>query len=296
MEDLFLKSENFENRLNLSNFQNVEKSINEKELNRIHESEDFEAFEKSEINDFIKEVEIETGYPIKKGAFNDTEEVKNYIKKGVDFLSSLKKANVRNSNGDLREVFILRKSVKDEFKKAQENDLQKSMYGEDLVDVELESDVQRNSMSSLIYGSNSIKFTKSGRQIMEKIAEIGRELTSDFNKVEEAIDKQLEKCPKMPKEKCEMFDVKNCPYKVFGFKMMFFENNPSNVGLSNQSEDSSDCCNSEEEAMECRKYNELVGTWCNLKSEKQNVELYRNNLDVNINYDLTANQMRSLNF
>lgn len=279
MENLFLTADAFEGRLNMNVFSNFEKSINENDLQKSFPSDKFALLEKSDIDAFIRNVYEQTGGDIKKGGFNDTKEVSNLIKKAKGQLQSLKPVRVKDVNDQIRTVYVLEKANEDQLKKGQETNLEKGKVS-----------------SALYYGDAGITFTKKGADIIDRIGHIKRDIQDDQRSIEKDIDECLEHLTTTPTQECKSYETNlKCPYKVFPWSMTYFEAS-SNAVSGIESSETYERCNSKEEADMNNKYNDLVYRWKENAEELQTIKMYEENLDSNINYELSARQMISLGF
>lgn len=276
MNKLFATSEDFEGRLNMSIFTDFEKSMSESELKKSYPEDKFVILEKSDVDKFMNTVQAQTGGEIIKGGFNDTSKVKDVLSKAIAQLKSLKHVKVLE-NEVHRTVYVLEKANKDVLSKAKGNDLQKGRVTE-----------------AFGYYGGSINFTKKGKDIIDKVTILEDDLSDEMIVLEIDIANSYENLTCTPTQETYCGDTEKCPHKVFPWAMTYFESQNNN--MMNDNGGSYERCNSVEEAKQNQEYNDKVHRWAECKREKDLVRMYKNNLESNKNYELTAQQMIALGF
>jgi hypothetical protein len=281
MENLFLDSNKFSHRLNMSGFTNIEKSYSTQEFNSAFPEDKFVILEKAGIDNFVKNVAEATGGEIIKGGFNDTAEVNSILEKAKSDMQKLDRVFINDGPGMERYVFVMEKSK-------QVEELQKGEDGEAL---------EKSHMDAFEW-SDKIVFKKSGKDIKAQFALAKVLETSENSKLAEDIEEALEHLTMSPTEKPNLWGNRESvvvPYKVFNWNQTYYNTGNSMHDVS-ESEESCRACNTPEEAEENRKYNELVDKWINSCAELKMIDLYANHLDDKKEYELTARQMLALKF
>lgn len=283
MGNLTLTVENFEGRLNLSGFTNIEKGYTSAEFNQNFTSDKFRVFEESSVKEFIANINKAVGGQITKGGFNDTPAINELIEKAKSDLSSLRQVRINDGEGKIRNVYV--GVVVDEVNKGVENDLEKSHV-----------------TNAFAYGSNSFTFKKKGSDIKSKIAECRTEIAAE----NEVIEGKIEECEKNftchPTEKPYMYGARErvkSAYKVFNWNQTYYSNQDNGMNaVSAEGSGGVDCqpCATPEEADNNREYNNLVDKWIDNCAEICTLEMYENNIDDSTNYELTPDQMLALKF
>lgn len=289
--NLTLTVENFEGRLNLSGFTNIEKGYTSKEFNQTFSSNKFRVFEESNVKEFINNINKAVGGEITKGGFNDTPEMTALIEKAKNDLGGLSKIRINDGPGTIRNVYV--QEVVDEVTKSEDGDIEKSEK-EDLEKSHIES--------AFSYGSNSFKFKKKGTEIKAKIGEVKTEIVAENVVLEKEIEDCMEDFISQPTEKPYTYGarerVKN-PYKVFNWNQTYFNSGDNRMGATTcEGSEGEDCqsCSSQEEASNNQKYNGNVNKWIDNCAEICTLEMYEDNIEDNTNYELTPDQMLALKF
>lgn len=268
MTKQFLTSEDFDGKLNLSGFTNIEKGLSMKEFQKKYPSEAYLVFEKSAIDSYIKNVQKTVGGDIVKGGFNDTDEINGIIEKAKTQISNMEKVKVADGIGGFKHVFVLQKSHVTE---------------------------------AFSYGQNAFKFSKTGKDIIMKVMEEKSRIEKENIGIEKMISECQEHFVTMPTEKPYLYGVKErvkVPYKLFNWNQTYYSNQSGEGKMSTCGESGVDCqpCNSQEEADNNSKYNELVRNWIDNCAEIITLELYEKNIEENKTYELTPDQMLALKF
>lgn len=277
-----LTVENFEGRLNLSGFTNIEKGYSSEEFNRTFTADKFRVFQEANVQQFIQNINKAVGGEITKGGFNDTEETKAIIEKAKSDLGTLRKVRI-NDNGVMSHVYV--QEIVDEVNKAEDGDLEKSHVTD-----------------AFAYGSNKITFKKKGKEIKEKMAAEKARIERENEEIEEELEECREEFVSNPTETPHLWGarerVKN-PYKIFNWNQTYYSTTENGMNaVSCTGEGGVDCqaAATPEEANNNRKYNDLVYKWIDNCAEICTLELYENNIEDNTSYELTAEQMLSLKF
>jgi hypothetical protein len=282
MDNLFLDSEKFSHRLNMSGFTNIEKSYTTTEFNSAFGADEFFVLEKAGIDAFIAKVSDAVGGTIVKGGFNDTPEVNNLIEKAKNDLKSLSRILINDGPGTERVVYVMEKA------KVVET-LEKGESGDEL---------EKSHIDAFEY-SDKIVFKKSGKDIKEKFAAAKVEEQAENERYAKEIEDALEKCTMTPSEKPSLWGTREMitvPYKVFNWNQTYYSTDGGNVYDTSESEESCRACNTPEEAECNRMYNNAVYKWIDSCVELKTIDLYANNLDDKETYELTARQMLALKF
>lgn len=278
-----LTVENFEGRLNLSGFTNIEKGYSSEEFNRTFTPDKYRVFEESNVKEFINKINKAVGGEITKGGFNDTDETKAIIEKAKADLGTLRQIRVNDGPGMMKHVYV--QEIVDEVSKAEEGDLEKSHVTD-----------------AFAYGTNKITFKKKGKEIKEKMAAEKARIERENEDIEKEIDECMENFVTNPTETPHLWGarerVKN-PYKIFNWNQTYYSTPENGMNaVSCAGADGIDCqpCGSPEEAECNNKYNSLVYKWIDNCAEICTLELYENNIEDGKSYELTAEQMLSLKF
>jgi hypothetical protein len=274
---LILGVESFEGRLNLDGFTNIEKGYSSKEFAEKFSDDKFIVFEKSNIDEFIANVNKTVGGEIIKGSFNDIPEFHELIEKAKSDLSKLTEVRINDGEEKIKSVYILEKS--------ESNDLEKGRVSE-----------------AFSYGANSMTFKKKGSDLKNKIAECKAECKAQ----QIILEKEIEECCAdfvcQPTEMPHLYGTRaqvNCPYKVFAWNQTYYSNADNGLNsVSSVGEGGVDCqpCNSPEEASCNSKYNMCVDKWIDNCAEICTLEMYENNIEDNSSYELNPEQMLALKF
>lgn len=278
-----LTVENFEGRLNLAGFTNIEKGYSSEEFSRTFTPDKYRVFEEANVQEFIKSINKAVGGEIIKGGFNDTDETKSIIEKAKNDLSGLRKVRINDGPGTIRNVYV--QEIVDQVTKGEENDLEKSHVTD-----------------AFAYGQNKITFKKKGSEIKDKMAAEKARIERENEDIENKIEDCREDFVCNPTQTPSMYGARErvkCPYKVFNWNQTYYSSTDNGMNaVSAMGEGDIDCqpCGSPEEA-ECNsKYNQLVYDWIDNCAEIFTLELYENNIEDNKSYELTAEQMLSLKF
>jgi hypothetical protein len=264
----FLTAEDFDGKINLSGFTNIEKGMTMKDFQKKYPSEAYLVFEKSSIEAYIKKVNDTVGGTIVKGGFNDTQEANDLVLKAKETMSQMAKVKVADGLGSFKHVYVLEKShVTDAFS----------------------------------YGTNAFKFSKSGKDIIMKVMDEKNRIEKENMGIEKQISECQEHFTTMPTEKPYLYGVKErvkVPYKLFNWNQTYYSNQTGEGKATICGESGSDCqpCNSQEEADTNAKYNRLVHDWIDNCAEILTLELYENHIQENKTYELTPDQMLALKF
>ncbi len=272
MKDNFLTTEDFAGRLNMECFVNIEKSITENELVETYPSDKFEILTKGQVQDFIKHLQDSVGGGIKKGGFNDTQEISDALKKGVEQVNSLIPVNISTPDGYL-EVLVLKKSIDSE-------ELQKGEIS-----------------NSLEYGGD-IKFEKKGSEIKGAMVHLKDNCERMMNKVDEEIMECLEGAEMMPTESFEersygFEGLGKMPYKMYSWNHTSFMEGMNNTTSNGESVAP---MQSQEMADKHRKYNDLVYKYASLKKDMDSMNMYEKNLMDGQMYQLSPRLMMTMGF
>lgn len=281
MDNLFIESEKFSHKLNMTGFTNIEKSYTTEEFNQKFADDKFLVLEKSGIDAFIKKIGESTGGQIVKGGFNDTEEINGIIEKAKQSLQAMSRIYISDGPGTEKYVFVLEKSRNIET-------LEKSKEGEKL---------EKSHLDAFEY-SDKIVFKKSGKDIKDKFSAIKIQLQAKLDTLSNEIQDNIDNCFISPTEKPSVYGMRemiNIPYKVFNWNQTYFNTDHGMHDIS-ESENSCNPCSSKEEAEINSKYNSLVYQWIDTNVELKTTDLYANNLEDKTMYELTARQMIALNF
>lgn len=283
MREYFLGVEEFESRLNLDGFTNIEKGYTTKDFNSTFGRGDYLIFEEANVANFISSVNKVTGGNIVKGGFNDSEEIKEVVEKAKQQLSSLKKIRINDGDGNKRNVYVMPKPT-EEFSKAQENDIEKSH------------------VSSAFQYSDKFKFKKKGKELIEKIFSVKEDIEVENEEIADKISEALTNLSKTPTEKPSLWGIKEnvkVPFKVFNWNQTYYHNDGGLERASCIGETSGEnCmpCESHEEAKANSAYNSLVHQWIDNQSEIILLNLFEKNINENETYELSAEQMLALKF
>lgn len=281
MENLFLDSNKFSHRLNMSGFTNIEKSYSTQEFNSAFPEDKFVVLEKAGIDNFVKNVAEATGGEIIKGGFNDTPEVNSILEKAKGDMQKLERIFINDGPGMERYVFVMEKAkVVDELQKGENGD-----------------ELEKSHLDAFEY-SDKIVFKKSGKDIKAQFALAKVTEQAENDKIAAEIEEALEKCTMTPSEKPNLWGNRESiivPYKVFNWNQTYYNTGNSMHDVS-ESEESCRACNTPEEAEANSKYNNLVYKWIDSCAELKMIDLYANHLDDKKEYELTARQMIALKF
>lgn len=282
MENLFLDSEKFSHRLNMSGFTNIEKSYTTEEFDAKFDAENFVILQKAGIDAFVRNISEATGGEIIKGGFNDTEQINGLIEKAKSDLQSLSRILINDGPGTERTVFVMEKSK-------QADVLEKGENGEELV---------KSHINNAFEYSDKIVFKKTGKDVKVQMSAAKVLEQAELDKLATEIEEALEKCTLSPTEKPSLWGNREgltIPYKVFNWNQTYYNTN-NNMHDISSSEESCRACNTPEEA-ECNStYNRLVDKWIDCSAEIKTLDLYINHLDDKKEYELTARQMIALKF
>lgn len=227
---------------------------------------------------------------------------KNHTNKELEDLhdSHVKESNqIKQKEGDnktvkdkLKIAFDIKKELEE--RKNKEASFDKKEIKKANVDNELEKGV----MDSFEYSKN-FQFSKKGKDIKEKVALLKAEEELKVKQIEKDIETALEKCTQTPTENYSVWGlrdkVKN-PYKVFNWNQTYYNQNSNCETMGNNSGKSIQAAASPEEANCNSKYNDLIRCWIECQVELLLADLYIKNLDDKKSYNLTSEQMVTLNF
>lgn len=279
-KQLGLSAENFSHRLNMSGFTNIEKSYSSEEFNKKFNADTYDVFEKASINNFVNDLQKKFGSEIKKGGYNDLPEVHEAIEKAKTELGKLQSIFINDGPGTERTVFVMEKAKQaDDFVKGSEDELEKGK------------------MNSFEY-SNNFKFSKTGKEIKEKMMTMKAEETVKLAQIERDIDITYDACSNKPTEKPYCYGlsakIKN-PYKVFNWNQTYYSADKNGETKADSGKSIQAAATPEDAALN-QKYNDLVRQWADTQVELLLMDLYVKNLDDKKSYDLSSEQMLTLNF
>lgn len=293
MENIFQSANDFNDRINLGIFSNLEKSYNSETLQK--EFGDHQVIEKSVIDGFIQEVYRQTGGQIVKGKFNDTREVDEIIKSAENQLLELVKVPYKDENG-IREVFILKSKgidkLSDTFEKSKSNEFIGNANP-------FTQNLEKGKIADAFRYSNNLTFKKTGKEISEKMSAQSAIITANIARLEtEIADKFIEGTP--PTEKMYQYGISSsilCPYLLYHYCLVdHWENRNINESYTTQLGTQLYPNSSSEECAPYLEYNRLVEKWFEEQCELQMIRLYESNFNDTDKYELSAEQMISLGF
>ena len=260
----FLTANDFDGKLNLDGFTNIEKSLTQDDFDANFKSDAFMVFEEKNIREYIETVQKAIGGDIVKGGFNDTEELNEISKSSLDLLSKMTVVKVNNGDSSFRKLYALEKC---------------------------------HITDALSYGQSVFKFSKEGKDIIEKVMNEKAKIEKENMDIQKRIEECQEKFTCLPTETMYLHGVEehvNNPYRLFAWNQCSYgESMPSYIG-----EGETDCqpCGSAEEAEFNQKYNSLVREWVNNCAEIMTLDMYEKNIQENKSYELTPDQMLALKF
>lgn len=275
--------EDFNNRLNLSIFSNIEKSLSSKEIKDIY-GDDCMILEKSVVESFISDVYKGIGGEIKKGGFNDIPEAHEILKKAEEDIKSLVRVTTADNMGIVREVFVMKAKTGEEIQKAKENELEKGH------------------ISNAFSYSSLLKFEKTGLEIKEKAKMEKIHCENELKEVSEKIATFLSTRTgdDLPTEKPYLYGLSEkveCPYLIFHYCLTdYWEGRDLNNPYTLQNGKLCYPSASSEDAANYRSYNQLVDKWIDEKREIVTLDLFINNFEDKKKYELNAEQMIALGF
>ena len=293
--NLFLSADDFENkRLNKSFFTNINKGISETQFRNSYPSDKFDAFEKGIVEGWIKDTYEMTGGEIIKGGFNDTKEVSEVLENLKNTVSLLKGVTVETSTGSIKEIFVMPKQeVKQEEsttgqleKGIDELSIEKGKEGDQLEKGKIKD--------TLYYSELKIVFSKTGKDIKEKLATIKAKENSKLIDIEAKLSNLEDKLTHKPTEKYSYEDSDDT-YKTFKWEMTYISESASNNNVVKFNDTDSGTLSNDECKLN-REWNDLVYSYRDVKGEIDSINLLEENLEDNKKYELTARQMLNFGF
>lgn len=285
---LFLSSDDFEgSRLNKSFFTNINKGVSEEALNAAYPTDKYDHFEKGIIESFIKDTYAATGGEIVKGGFNDTEDVSKVLENMKSQVSLLKGIIVEGQDGEVKEIFVMPKqevTIVSETDKAIDT-LEKGKDSDQLEKGKIED--------ALYYGDVKITFSKTGKQIKEKLAAIKNAENLKLEDLKKSLDDMEDTLCYKPTEK-PYNEKDDIFYKTFKWDMTYPQDScNNNVIQFNETQSGSltveDCDLN-------RKWNDCVYSYRDTKREIDAINLLEENLEDGKKYELNARQMLNFGF
>lgn len=281
---VFLGNEVFENgRLNKSIFTNLSKGLNETEFNKQFNSDKFEVFEKSIVENWIKDTYESTGGEIVKGSFNDIPAVHATLESMKNTVSLLKSVIVETEQGTIKELLVLPKEVSEEIEKSKNNEIEKGKTDE----------LEKGRIAdALNYGETKFTFFKKGSEIKEKLQRIKGIEQSKLIGIQAKIS-ELE--PKLAYKPTETNSYEPCcdEYKTFKWDMTYIDNDNRNVI---QLSDTQQGTLTKEECENNRCWNDLIYSCREIQRELDAINLLEENLEDDKEFELTARQMLNFGF
>lgn len=320
----------FQGRINQDLFSNndIEKSYDSKEFETNFPSNKFKVLEASSVQNFID--------TIKKGvetlSLTDKEEADNLLQKSITDIKKLRKVNLMDDFGT-REVFVM------EVEKSHKNDkLEKAMSdfkegklkndkgevitnkreallvsikeigiskadGAELDEAD-ENELEKGIVSDAFTYQSNIKFTKTGKEMKEKIALVIPTLETQAAEVLKALDDAADVLEEQPTEKIDPWRLRQfkhiiiSPYKIFNWNQTYYYEkdamNSSATACIGESGHSCSPASSKEEADICSKWNQLVYKYVDVLYEIELLKMYQNNLEDKKSYELSSEQLVAL--
>lgn len=319
----------FQGRINQDLFSdNIEKSYDGKEFETNFPSNKFKVLEASSVQNFID--------TIKKGvetlSLTDKEGADKLLQKSIADVKRLKKVNLIDDLGQ-RDVFVM------EVEKSQKNEkLEKAMTdfkegklkndkGEVItdrreallasikeigiskadgseLDEEDENELEKGIVSDAFQWQSNIKFTKTGKEMKEKMALVIPTLETQAGEVLKALDDASDLLEYQPTEKIDPWRLRQfkhiiiSPYKIFNWNQTYYyEKDAMNSAATSVIADSGLSCSpcaSKEEADICSKWNQLVYKYVDILYEIELLKMYKENLEDKKVYELTSDQLVAL--
>ena len=286
---LFLSDDDFENkRLNKSFFTNISKGIEESKFQSAYPTDKYDHFEKGMVENWIRETYEATGGEIVKGSFNDNEDTHKILEGMKLQVSLLKAMTVVDEYGTVKEMFVLPKQEVPVVTEVDEaiNTLEKGRDSEAL---------EKGKISdALYYGDLKITFSKTGKEIKEKLLGIKASENvklTDIKRNLEAVEDLLSYKPTEKGYDCSDDDA----YRTFKWDMTYIPETPSSNNVVQFSDTESGTLSKENCELN-RRWNDSVYAFREIKKEIDTIELLENNIEDNKKYELTARQMMNFGF
>lgn len=262
-------AEDFQNGgqfLNLEGFTNLEKAVTSETFKADYPQDQYEIFSAKSISHYMTNVLRAKDDSLIKGA--------------KDELGTLKPIYVKDNEDNLSKFYV-REKVKDLVKGVMD-DL--GSYG----------------------GKADVSFSKTGKQIKEKIEAVLGNINSKLLLQKSAMTGYLEKIGFMPTRELDSWEARSLPAELGSFKRFSWEqtsyddrNNGGSAYLGKTDESvvsqTKTAC-SKEEAENCRNYNSALDTYLECMRDKLKAEAFIRNIDWKKSYDLSLNQLTSLGF
>ena len=226
-----------------------------------------------------------TGGEIVKGSFNDTEEVSKVLENLKNTVSLLKGVTVETSTGSIKEIFVMPKQEV----KQEENTTEQLEKGKDADQLE-----KGKIKDALYYSELKIVFSKTGKEIKEKLATIKAKENSKLIDIEAKLSNLEDKLTHQPTEKYSYEDADDT-YKTFKWEMTYVSENASNNNVVKFNDTDSGTLSNDECKLN-REWNDLVYSYRDVKGEIDSINLLEENLEDNKKYELTARQMLNFGF
>lgn len=147
---------------------------------------------------------------------------------------------------------------------------------------------------ALYYSELKIVFSKTGKEIKEKLATIKAKENSKLIDIEAKLSNLEDKLTHQPTEKYSYEDADDT-YKTFKWEMTYVSENASNNNVVKFNDTDSGTLSNDECKLN-REWNDLVYSYRDVKGEIDSINLLEENLEENKKYELTARQMLNFGF
>lgn len=282
---VFLEVEDFNNRLNLNFFTNLEKGITEEQLQKAYPSEHYLVFERPSVEKWINNVYASTGGEIRKGGFNDTPEVEDKLMDMKEKIDLMKSIQVQG-DGDLgiRTVYVLEKALVSE----EQDLLQKSKDSEDTL--------EKGKVDDMVnYSDLKITFKKTGAEIKEKLESLEAIERAKLNEIQVKMEVLANTLEHKPTEKYYNSDTDDMPLS-YKYEMTYAENKDISSNNVLAVSDDTQACLTSDQCAGYRQWNDLCYNYRDVQRELKTIELLEDNLEDDSVFELSARQMFTLGF
>lgn len=278
-----MELKDFQGRINQEMFTNIEKSYDTKSFNETFPANKFKVIEAPAVQKFID--------TIKKGveslALNDKEAANNLLQKSIADVKRLRKVNLIDDISQ-RDVFVLEivEKAKTEATGEEGEEIEKGVVSD-----------------AFTYQSN-IKFTKTGKEMKEKMAASITALEATAKTFLKSLEDASDKLEYQPTEKIDTWRLRQfkhiitSPYKVFNWNQTYYYekeamNSSATAVIAESGHSCSPAC-SKEEADLCNAWNTLVYKYIDTLYEIELLKMYKDNLEDKKSYELTSEQLVAL--
>lgn len=263
--------------INWAGFNNLKSGISPMDLLDKYGKGGHMIFTRQQVEGFMAETVKESEALIKGG----DQKGASLLEKAKQQIGLLIPVDVRTDEGVVR-VYVMEKAVDDKLEKGQLSEA--LMYGGS--------------------GNSNVSFDKSGKEIKEKVTTLAGKIDGKITEYKGEMAALVTKIGFLPTEEMDEYEMRGMPdecrdKKRYNWSCVYFE--PANTAMhvpvsSDDKPVAKKSASTQEEADNCRNYNNVMRKYCECLGDKLKAEVFLRNINEKKSYTLSLPQLAALGF